>query len=639
MKPFYRSDSLIQESRYMWASIALVTIVGGLAFRLWFIQIYRGEYYQKISERNRIRRIEIPASRGILYDRNGEILLGNRPFFDLVYVPQYVKDREATFKILSRLLHIPVDTFEKRIIASRGLPKFLPVNLKRNLSLHEVSTIESNKLFLPGIEVQVAPQRDYSGEIPSHLVGYLREVDQKTLESFNKENEANPYLPGDLAGKQGLEARWEKYLRGQRGYRLIQVDAYGRQSIDTNGESWEYQESPAIPGHDLELTLDKELQRAAKEAFSGKNGAVVVLNPQTGEILAALSEPGFDPALMQAGLAAEEWRALTTNPFKPFLDKTTGGEFPPGSVYKPVIALAALQEKVVSPESSYYCPGFFKLGSQTFACHDRKGHGMVNLHRAIIKSCDVYFYQVAIALGIDKITQYARAFGLGSRLGVNLNMERPGLVPTPAWKQLVHRLPWGGGDTPNIAIGQGYNLITPMQMASLYASIANGGKVWRPFYVHKVTNQVGETIVETKPELLKSVEIVSKENFDLMRHVLMDVVMSDEGTGKNSRVEGHTVAGKTGSVQVVSLKKNRNQDDVSMNWKEHAMFAAFSPADNAEIAVAVVSQNDPVGGGGRSAAPVAGKIIDAYWKLKEKRAQSPMAQQQTQTDPAHGKLQ
>jgi penicillin-binding protein 2 len=284
-----------------------------------------------------------------------------------------------------------------------------------------------------------------------------------------------------------------------------------------------------------------------------------------------------------------------------------------------VVGLAALQERVITQEKTYFCPGHYKLGNQTFYCHQRHGHGQVNLKRAIMKSCDVFFYQVASELGVDRIAKYAKAFGLGQKLGVELNAERPGLVPTSQWKLETVKVPWAAGDTPNIGIGQGYNLMTPMQMATTYAAIANGGKIFRPHLVRRVTNRVGEAVLTVQPELISKVESVSQANFDIMRAALQSVVMDDEGTGKSARVEGHTVAGKTGSVQVVSLAKNRNQSDVSMKWKEHALFAAFSPVEAPEVTVVVVSENDSVGGGGRSAAPIAQQIIAAYWKFKEER--------------------
>ena len=635
MTRIHKQESLLVEGRFMWASIVLLGVISCLLLRLWYVQIYRGDYYREVSERNRVRKIEIPAPRGIIFDRNGDVVLGNRPFYDLVYVPQYVVDKDTTFKIISRLLHVPVTRFEARLEMAQAQPKFLPISLKRDLSQHEVSIIEANKIFLPGIEVRVAPRRDYGPDVPPHLLGYLKEIDPVALGRLNESNQENPYLLGDLVGKQGIELRWEKYLRGERGYRLIQVDAFGRQSQGLEETGFSLPNVPSKPGADLELTIDYELQKATKAAFAGKNGAVVVLNPRTGEVLAAVSEPGFDPKMMQQGVSPEDWRDLIENPFKPLLDKTSGGEFPPGSVYKAVVAMAGLEEHVIDENRTYYCPGFFKLGDRRFFCHDHKGHGTVNMQKALMKSCDVYFYQVGIELGADRVARYAKAFGLGEKIGIALNMEKPGLIPTSAWKMLTYRLPWAGGDTPNISIGQGYNLITPLQMANLYATIANGGKVFKPYYVNKVTNQVGETIYEHHPELVREVKEISPKTFALVRSALETVVMDPQGTGKNALVPGVTVAGKTGSAQVVALGKNTNKGEtnVSMNWKEHAIFAAFSPTENAEIAIAVISQNDLVGGGGKSAAPVAGKIIARYWELKRERAATAQA---LHKDESHG---
>ena len=621
MSRSYKQESPLIESRFLWSNIFLIGIFALLTVRLWYIQIYKGETYRRISENNRIRRIEVPAPRGMIFDRYGSVVLGNRPFFDLVYIPQYVKDTETTLKILSQLLHEPTANFERMLRANRGRPKFLPTTLKRNLSIHEVSLIEANKVFLPGIEINVAPRRDYKDHTPAHIVGYMGEISSKALKVWNDKEPENPYLPGDLIGKQGLEYRWESLLRGKRGYRLIQVDAFGRQTSLFEFEGWHLPIRPAVPGSDLILTLDMELQKAAEKAFQGKYGAVVVLDPQTGEILALISSPGYNPAIYQEGLSVDKWQSLISDPFKPLFDKTTGGSFPPGSLYKPVVAFAALGEGIIKANSTFQCGGAFELGRDVFHCHHRGGHGQVDLRKALIKSCDIFFYNVGVELGADKIAKYAMDLGLGDKLGVRLNKEDPGLIPTNAWKKMTTKVPWALGDIPPLSIGQGANLLTPVQIASLYATIANGGKIWRPFVVRKVVNHVGETVLEHKPELLHTSELISQSQFKLMRNMLRDVVMSSEGTGRRARVAAADVAGKTGSVQVVSLKKNRSRktSTVSMKWQEHAMFAAFSPVENAKIAVAVVSENDRVGGGGSSAAPVAKKIIEAFWRLRKTR--------------------
>lgn len=618
-----RGKSLVDKRRFGWASVVVLFVFSILTVRLWYVQVYRGDYYRKVSEHNRIRKIEIPAPRGIIYDRNGNVVLGNRPFFDLVYIPQFVQDKEITFSIISRLLNIPLNHLNRMQRVNRGRPKFLPIILKQNLTLHEVSIIESNRVLLPGIEINMAPRRDYHGEIPSHMVGYLGEISAEHLKDWNEEDGENLYNMGDLVGKQGLEKRWEPYLRGKRGHRLIQVDAFGRQTNLLDGARTDLPIVPAVPGADLTLTIDKELQHAVHEAFRGKYGAVVVLDPRNGEILAMESSPGFDPTIYQDNLTVEKWNSLLHDPYKPLFDKTTGGEFPPGSVYKPVIAIAGLEEKVISENTTYKCNGAFELGGDVFHCHNRNGHGIVNLKEAMLKSCDVYFYHLGVELGVDVIAKYAQALGMGRKLGVRLNHEASGLVPTSAWKKLTTRVSWTVGDTPPISIGQGTNLMTPVQMASLYSTFANGGKVWRPTLVKKITNHLGNVLLEHEPELIVDSDLIKPATFAKIQSILKSVVMDSDGTGRNAMVEGHTVAGKTGSVQVVSLKKNRNKEDnVSMKWKEHAMFAAFSPVEAPEIALAVVSENDRVGGGGASAAPVAQKIIEAYWKIQATRKQN-----------------
>ncbi|MCX6116308.1 MAG: penicillin-binding protein 2, partial [Proteobacteria bacterium] len=606
---------------FFWGSAVVLGVILLLWLRMWHLQIYRGEHYRRISENNRIRKIDIPAPRGVIYDAWGKVVLGNTPSSDLVIIPQYIKDFPTTFSILGRLLHQTPETFEKRYRSLLQQPPYMPINLQRNLSQHEVAVLEGNKTFLPGVEVRTTARREYPDIVSPHMLGYLGEISTQNLADFNLKNRQNPYFPGDLVGKQGLEAKWERYLRGKRGYRMIQVDAHGRTtSIDSRiGDDWQLPEIPAVPGSSLELTLDMEIQRAILEGFTGKNGAVIALNPKNGAILGLISQPGWDPYMYQRGMSVEEFRAMSLDPFHPFIDKTSGGEYPPGSTYKAVVALAALQEGVVNPSTTYNCPGYFTLGSQTFGCHNRKGHGAVNLRRALMQSCDVFFYHIGIELGVDRIAKYAKDFGLGSKLGLDLNLERPGIVPTEEWKKSTRKEPWIAGETPPVAIGQGYNLMTPLQMASLYASIANKGSLWRPFLVKRVVNHLGEVIEERLPEKIRTIDSISQENFDLVQKGLEAVVMDDEGTGKNARVPNIRIAGKTGSVQVVNLKKNKNQTDVSVLWKEHAMFASFAPVEDPEIVVIVVSEHDEKGGGGASAAPVAGVILNKYFELKSKR--------------------
>lgn len=622
MKRQIKKMQILVESRFSYCIAFLAFMALVLIARLWYIQIYQGDKYAYMAQRNRVRKIEIPAPRGAMYDRYKTPILTNKPFYDLVLIPQYSRDREQTFKAISLLLHIPLENIKKRYRAGRGVERFLPIVLKRNLSIHEVSLIESNRIFLPGVEVLISPRRNYNDIAPPHLIGYLSEIDQKTLEISNEELELDefPYRPGDLIGKHGLEKRYESLLRGRPGFKFIQVDAFGRRLEGNKQYELDLPVEDATPGHDLELTIDMELQKEVDSAFKGKYGAVIAMNPQTGEILALNSSPGYSPKKFQRGLSKEEWKTLLKHPYKPLYDKTTAGEFPPGSVYKAVVAIAGLEEGVINTKTEIHCPGYYTLGNETFKCWNHAGHGWVNLRKAMMRSCDTFFYEIGAEMGADKIAHYSKMFGMGEPLGLDVNSEKSGLIPTSAWKKLTHRVPWTAGDTPNVAIGQGYNLMTPLQMASLFATIGNGGKVWRPYVVQRIVNHIGRVKKEFTPELLHSIDQIKPRTFKILKEVLSAVVMDEEGTGKKANIEGHTVAGKTGSVQVVSLKKNRNRKDVSFKWNEHAMFAAFSPVDNPEIAISVISENDLAGGGGSSAAaPIAGKILDAYWRLREKR--------------------
>lgn len=608
--------AVISERRFQVAILVILLVSLILVVRLWYIQIYRGDYYRRVSENNRMRRIETPAPRGLIYDRQGQLILGNRPAFDLIYIPQHGRDRKQVLSILSDLMHMPLAVLEKQILLAAGRPKFLPIILKRNLSQHEVSVVNINKLLLPGIDVRMSPQRSYDQELPSHLLGYLGKIDANTLKIYRRDYPDKLYLPGDFVGKQGLERRWEFFLRGVRGYEVIQVDAFGRKSSRLEPRL-QLPQQPAIPGANLELTIDLDLQRSVARAFRGKRGAVVALDPRNGEVLAMLSTPQFDPKMYQQRITSRRWRRLLADPFHPLLDKTTGGEYPPGSIYKVVVALAALEERIITQQTKITCAGVFTLGRDTFRCHQRQGHGQVDLKTALVKSCDVFFYTIGVDLGVDRIARYAHKFGLGRKSGFNLNLERPGLIPTRKWKQQKHNKPWFQGETPNIAIGQGYNLLTPLQMASLYAAIVNGGILWQPYVVRRVSDHYGRIVKQQAQNVRKKITINPK-HLKLIKNYLQAVVSDPEGTGHRAFRRNIPIGGKTGSIQVVSLKKYESQFDVSVKWREHAIFAAFTPVKKPELVVVVVSENDRVGGGGIAAAPVAAQIITAWWKNKKK---------------------
>ncbi len=611
-------SAVIGERKFKLAALAVLAVALILVIRLWYVQIYRGAYYSRIAEHNRMRKIAIPAPRGLIYDRHGRLLLGNRPSFNLLYVPQDARQREHTLQLLAELVQVPATALAQRIAAGRGRPAFLPLVLKRDLSQHEVALLNINRMYLPGIDTGMFPQRHYPEGSPAHLLGYLGQNDADTLRTYRRRYPRKNYQPGDLVGKQGLELRWESYLRGIRGYEVVQVDAFGRRVPRTRRLDLRLPRQAAVPGANLELTLDYELQRSVAAAFKDKQGAVIAINPRNGAILALLSMPQFDPRMYLRRLSQQRWQALLANPFHPLLDKTTGGEYAPGSIYKVVTALAALGDRIITPQTQFACRGRLAVGRDTFHCHQRRGHGVVNLKQALVRSCDVFFYHLGLTLGVDRIAHYAHRFALGRKLGLNLNAERQGLIPTRAWKRRRHGHKWQRGENTGIAIGQSYNLLTPLQMVSLYAAIANGGKIWRPWLVRRIVDHYGKPLAHYEASLLQHSGNDAR-HLQLLRNYLRAVVTDPQGTGRRADLAGVEIAGKTGSVQTISLHRYQKNAEVSTKWREHAIFAAFSPQENADIAVIVVSENDRIGGGGTAAAPIAAQIIAVWRQLQRNK--------------------
>lgn len=609
-------DNPVDAKRLYIALIIFFLLQGGLALRLWYLQVLKGKDFAVASERNRVREVTKPAPRGLIYDRSGLVMLANRPFFDLVIIPQYLQDPEKTLAIVADLFHIPLDAIQRRLTETQGIPHFIPRRIKRNLTLHEVAMVESNKFFLPGVDVDIAPRRDYGRNESAHLFGYLGEVTSKELDALNAQSKDNPYRIGSIVGKQGVEKKFERYLKGVEGKEHLQVDAFGRLQSTGSLDTSVYGRSQARRGSDIYLTVDSHLQKAATEAFRNKNGALVAINPQTGEILAYVSHPNFNLALYQDGLSSEDWQQLITNPFKPLLDKVTGGAYPPGSTYKIITALAALEENVVGPDRAFFCNGAFTLGSGRWRCYKKEGHGWVNMRRALEVSCDVYFYQLGNLLGAQRMAKWSRLFGLGEKTGLDVNLEAAGIVPTPEWKLKNKGAPWTQGDTINASIGQGFNLTTPLQVVNMFAAMANGGRLYRPYILKKIVDDAGKTIGEEQPYLVRKIPM-NPRNMELINRALFDVVQGS-GTGQKARVPGFAVAGKTGTSQTSALRKAKEMEDVGFMLRDHAWFAASSSLttrDPPEITVVAISEYDGQGGGSQ-AAPIVQKVIEAYWRAK-----------------------
>ncbi len=586
---------------FFWVILAAVCL---LVLRLWYLQIIKGEDLLKRSENNRIRIREVKAMRGIVLDSRGVVLVENRPSYDVVIFPEDVKDLKGLVEKLEALyakvgLTFPMDY---ETIRENRRP-FTPLRVDRNVSREKLALIETHSLELPGVGIDVMPVREYYyGESMAHVIGYIGEVSREELER----DKSTGYKSGDFIGKFGLERALDPFIRGKAGGEQVEVNVVGRK-VKTLGRV------EPVQGYRVLLTIDSQVQKAAWTAMEGKAGAVVALDPRDGSVLALVSRPGFDPNLFNRGVSADVWEKISSNPLHPMENRAIAGQYPPGSTYKLIVAAAALEEGIITPETAFNCPGHFEMGSRTFRCWRKQGHGRVSLHRAVVESCDVYFYNVGKLLGVDRLAEYAQAFGLGARTGVAMAGERRGLIPTKDWKLARFGVAWQPGETISIAIGQGYNTATPLQLANAYAAVANNGEFFTPRIVQRIETDDGEIIEEFRPEK-KAVLPVSQESVQLLKKALWGVVNEPGGTGAQARVAGRDVCGKTGTAQVIGMAEGDDGSSYPYEYRDHALFVSFAPRDNPEIVVAVVAEHS--GHGGSAAAPVAKKVIEAYFAGK-----------------------
>jgi penicillin-binding protein 2 len=483
--------------------------------------------------------------------------------------------------------------------------------------MEKVAVVETHALDLPGVMTEVTPVRQYlNGEMTAQIIGFTGEVNREELDR----NTTDKLTSGDLVGKFGIEKFLDSHLRGKSGAEQVEVNVAGK-SIRSLGRI------PATPGDNVVLTIDSALQEAAWSAIGDWAGAVAVLDPRNGAVLALVSSPSFDPNLFNGGISHDDWETLANNPRHPMENRSISGQYPPGSTYKTVVAAAALEEGLITPETTFYCNGTFELGDRVFRCWQEKGHGNANLHRAIVESCDVYFYNLGKMLGVDRIAVYARAFGLGAPLGIDLPREKSGLIPTKQWKLSRLRQSWQMGETISIAIGQGYNLVTPLQLANAYAVLANGGVLYRPRLVKQLESSDGHVVKVFEPEK-QGVLPVSPRNIQIINQALWGVVNEKGGTGYILKRKEQDVCGKTGTSQVIGLPqdaKARKAKRVSADFRDHALFVCFAPYRNPEIVVAVILEN--AGHGGAMAAPVARKVIETYFARKQLPKTQPGAQE------------
>lgn len=588
--------------RFAVMSVVATVIFGVLLLRLWYLQIINDERYRELSERNRTRFIHVDAPRGTMYDRNGIMLVDSRPAFTVSVLRQEISDRQALFSRLSQLLGIEPRQLEVRWRAGQVVPDYQPLPLLEDINRATMEIVQEHGIELHGVIVEGKPLRAYPrGPVAPHLLGYLGEV---TEEDLQRPEFAN-YRPRNLVGKTGLERLFEEKLRGEDGYRLIEVNVRGRELRQLTTQK-------SSPGQRLTLTLDAKVQEAGEKAFGDQAGAAVALDVRNGDVLAFINRPAFDPAQFARGISGSEWKALVEDPRKPMQNRVLRGQYPPGSTFKIAVALAALEAGIATPDTTISCSGGITLGSHEFRCWNKGGHGAVNLHRALKESCDVWFYRVGMQLGIDRLAAMCHRLGLGQPVGFPTGGERNGLIPDREWKRKRFGTDWYNGETVICSIGQGYVLATPLQLATMTATVANGGTVWKPRVVKRIESVQGNQAWAPEPE--KVVESQwSAGNLRAIRNALEAVVNEPGGTAYRSRLPEVRFAGKTGTAQVVGRKGDKAADTSKYEHRDHALFVAYAPAVAPEIAVAVVVEHG--GHGGSAAAPVAKAMFEAYFGI------------------------
>ncbi len=588
------------QQRLLLFKISLLLVVGLLAMRLWYLQINEGPYYRDLSENNRTRAVVLEPVRGLIYDRHGVLLANNVPSFGLYVSLEDVKDRKTLVQSLVTLVGLDEATVRKKL-SERG-SRLLPRKVKDGLTLREAALIESHRLDLPGVTVRAESQRNYpNGQAAAHLLGYVGEV---SSEQLDKPESAELHL-GSIIGQYGVEKTYDRFLRGRAGQKTVEVDALGH-------EKRTVEIGKPLAGDDLYLTIDARLQTLAERLLGEEFGAIVAIETGTGDVLAMASRPVFDPNVLSRELTAKQWEKIVQDEGHPLTNRATQGQYPPGSTFKIVVAAAGLETGAVDTTTKVRCTGGFPFGGRVYRDWKEHGHGVMDVVDAIVDSCDVFFYTIGQRMGIDTMAAFAERFGLGRETGVELPSERPGIVPSTAWKTKARNEPWLPGETVSAAIGQGYTTVTPMQMAMLMATVANSGESFRPRIVRAIKERATGQVLEL-PSVPRPKLALKPDTYELLHESLAGVVT--RGTAGRARSALVQIAGKTGTAQTAALKDDRKKDkDIPKKLRDHAWFVSYAPADEPRIAVAVLVEN--MGHGGSWAAPLAKQVIEAYVKLK-----------------------
>ena len=551
------------EKRVNLIAAVMVICLAILLVRIAWLQLAEGERYFLLSKNSRLRLLPLSPTRGLIMDRKGEKLAGNEARFSLGVVPSNVAEPDQLLDRLSKIVQLDKEVARKKLLSAPN--PFRPVSLKRNLDMSLVTFLLEREEDFPGVVIVTDPIRIYPyAEKGSHLLGYLGEVSQKelSLSSFGIEM-------GDLVGKMAIEKVYNRYLQGEKGGRQIEVDAHGRPLRTIS-------EVDPLSGYNIYLTIDLEIQKIAEEELSKRKGAVVIGDPHTGEILALVSHPNFNPNLFSHGLSRERWEELKNNPQDPLENRAVRGEYPPASTFKIVVAMAALETHQIGVKDTFFCPGYYRVGNRTFKCWKEYGHGRIDLKEAIIDSCDVYFYQLGLKVGVKKIAHFANLFGLGEPTGIDLLSEAQGLVPSPSWKRENRGDSWYHGDTANLSIGQGYILTTPLQMFRVISAVANGGYLVKPYLVKRIVDVDGKVIQENSGAKKKKIPL-STSTLKFLQRSLAGVVR--EGTGWRARNKTVSISGKTGTAQ-------SSDEERPHNW-----FLSYAPSDKPRLAAVVLVEN------------------------------------------------
>jgi penicillin-binding protein 2 len=596
-----------------------------LLARLWYLQIYHGKMFFNYSLENRLRKDVVRAPRGMIFSRNNVLLTHNVPRFDAVITPQYFDSPDDTIPALAEVLELSPDSIRKLLKKFQGQAKYLPIVVKKNISRREVAILETESNRFPGVSVDTFISREYTdSDAGAHLLGYISEISQEKLPKL-RERDKYDYKQGDFIGQSGVEQQYDLDIRGEDGFQFMEVDARGRARRHvTSGDLYTGIDNKiAMPGKNIRLTIDRDVQLAAYHALDGKDGAAIAIDIESGEVIAMVSRPGFDPAKFSTGLTSNYWGTLIMDEKHPLRDRVIQEHYSPGSTFKTLTAIAALEEGIIDENFKVNCTGKYHLGARPFHCWKKEGHGAVDVYRSIKESCDVFYYTIGTKMDIDVLYKYATLFGMGQRLGIALPRETTGLIPNRDWKMKRMKQEWQKGETLSCVIGQSFVNVTPLQLASFYATIASEGKLYRPHVVKEVFSNTGEVLKSYKPEVIHQFKL-KKTTIDIVKQALFDVVNTPGGTATSQKGVGLQMAGKTGTAQVMSFSADKifnKCENQEYKYRHHGLFAGYAPAVNPKIALAVVIEHGCHGSSaaGPVAKAMAAAFINKYYPTYQKR--------------------